>query len=240
MAADAEADGGMSMEMDRIYAVISGDVVGSRRFADRGPALGDAVRVAYRQCLAAFDEALGGMPEVDIFAGDSWQMMTRSPALALRIGLCMRALLKAREDIPKADTRVAIGIGSVAFIDQQRLSQSQGEAFTLSGEALDRLRDRSVRMAVSLPDRWTAHAAEQLFDPQGTLDTMMALLEAICADWTARQSAIVSRALMGWTQVEIAQEMSISQPAVSQSLDAAKWAAVEGALRWWETAAQLL
>ena len=226
------------METDRVYAVISGDIVQSRRFSSMGPLLRDAIKQAYLQCAEAFDDALGGLPEVDVFAGDSWQVLVSSPARSLRVGLCMRALLKSYRELPSADTRIAIGIGDVEFVDEDSLSQSQGEAFMLSGEALDRLRDESVRMAVSLPERWTAHVTEQLFEPQGTLDAMMALLDAICADWTARQAGIISRALMGRTQVETAQEMSISQPAVSQSLDAAKWAAVEGPLQWWESTAR--
>ncbi len=228
------------MKTDGICAVISGDIVDSRRFSDRGPALRDAIADAYRQCAEAFDEALGGMPRVDIFAGDSWQMMTCSPVPALRVGLCMRALLKSREDLPKVDTRISIGIGSVDFVDQDSLSQSQGEAFMLSGEALDRLREESVRMAVAVPNALRGNGDEQLLDLQETLDMMLVLIDAICKDWTARQSAIVSRALMGRTQVRIAEEMAISQPAVSQMLDAAKWSAVDNALDWWQRTASSL
>ena len=228
------------METDRVYAVISGDIVQSRRFSSMGPLLRDAIKQAYLQCAEAFDDALGGLPEVDVFAGDSWQVLVSSPARALRVGLCMRALLKSYRELPSADTRIAIGIGDVEFVDEDSLSQSQGEAFMLSGEALDRLREESVRMAVAVPNALRGNGDEQLLDLQETLDMMLVLIDAICKDWTARQSAIVSRALMGRTQVRIAEEMAISQPAVSQMLDAAKWSAVDNALDWWQRTASSL
>jgi hypothetical protein len=215
----------------RLYAVLSGDIVESRRFVDRGPAIRDAIKAAYLRCAEAFPEALGGMPAVDVFAGDSWQMLISSPAPALRVALCMRAQIKANEALPKVDTRVAIGIGAVEFIDAENLSESQGEAFMLSGGALERLRDDGVRLGVALPAEWSER--EQGLDPQETLDVMMTLLDAICGRWTPAQAGIVARALGGASQMKISSDLEISQPSVSKALGAARWSDVEEVLDWW-------
>lgn len=215
----------------RLYAVLSGDIVESRRFVDRGPAIRDAIKAAYRTCVKAFPEALGEMPSVDVFAGDSWQMLISSPAPALRVGLCMRALIKSNEALSKVDTRVAIGIGAVEFIDRENLSESQGEAFMLSGGALERLRSDGVRLGVAVPAAWGER--EQVLDPQQTLDVMMTLLDGICGGWTSVQAGTVARALGGASQMEIASDLSISQPSVSKALGAARWSDVEEVLGWW-------
>ena len=221
------------MVEERLHAVLSGDIVGSRRFADRGPAVRDAIKIAYRACADEFGDELQG---VDVFRGDSWQVLVRSPGLALRIGLLMWALIKSSAELPGADTRLAIGIGGVEFVDRDNLSESQGEAFTLSGEALDSLRDSKLRMAARVPDSWSDDAG--LLEPQATLDMAMALVDAISRHWTSSQAAAVARALMDLEQVRIAEELSISQSAVSQTLSSARWSAVEQAVGWWERAIQ--
>ncbi|MBD3291791.1 MAG: hypothetical protein GF393_02640, partial [Armatimonadia bacterium] len=88
------------MAEERLYAVLSGDIVGSRRFSEKGPAIRDAIKDAGVACAEAFEEALEGMPPADVFAGDSWQMLLRAPGPALRVGLCMRALVKSSERLP--------------------------------------------------------------------------------------------------------------------------------------------
>jgi hypothetical protein len=220
------------MTEETLCAVVTGDIVESRRFMDQGPALRDSIKDAYSRCNEAFDEALGGLPPVDVFAGDSWQIMVRRPSSALRVGLCMRALIKSDEQLAKADTRLAIGIGDADFIEEEDLSESQGEAFTLSGEALAALQDARVRIAVRGPAAWAA--ADGPFEPQATVDAMMALLDALCQDWTPSQSAVVAEALMGLGQERVGERLSISQPAVSQALRASNWQAVEQAIQWWE------
>ncbi|MFO8080031.1 MAG: hypothetical protein R6V07_06960, partial [Armatimonadota bacterium] len=66
------------MSDERLYAVLSGDIVESRRYIEKGPALRDAIKAAYGECAQEFD-GLAEMPAVDVFAGDSWQIMAQSP-----------------------------------------------------------------------------------------------------------------------------------------------------------------
>lgn len=220
------------MTEERLYAVVSGDIVGSRRFSEKGPAIRDAIKDAGVACAEAFDEALGGMPPVDVFAGDSWQMLIRSPQPALRVGLCMRALIKSSERLPKADTRLAIGIGTVDFVDDHSASEGQGEAFGLSGEALDSLQNSKVRMAARVPETWRDDAGR--LDVQDTLDTMMVLVDAICRDWTVVMAETVSGALRGWTQEKIARMRGVQQSTTSRMLASARWPSLSASLKWWE------
>jgi len=221
------------MADEKVYAVLSGDIVGSGRFSDRGPAIRDAIKAAGAACVEAFEETLEDMPPVDVFAGDSWQMLLRSPGPALRVGLLMRALIKSSERLPKADTRLAIGIGTVDFVDHESASEGQGEAFGLSGAALDALQDIKVRMAARVPETWRDDAGR--LDVQDTLDTMMVLVDAICTGWTGSQATAMAGALMGLEQTRIAEQSSVSQPAISQALSAGNWAAIAEAVAWWET-----
>ncbi|MFW6437519.1 MAG: hypothetical protein ACOCZ7_00780 [Armatimonadota bacterium] len=214
-----------------IRAVLTGDIVLSARFAESGPAISSAIKDAYRAGEDAFEGALTG---VDVFRGDSWQVLVNSPAHALRVALLMRALIRSRKDLPNADTRVAIGIGEVTFVDPHNVSESQGEAFRLSGEALESLSRSSVHMAAVIPAEWVTDTPSQLLRPQETLDTVMILLDAICGSWTAVMAETVAGALRGWTQERIGDERGVTQSTASRVLSSAKWSAVEQALDWWE------
>lgn len=221
------------MSEDRLYAVISGDIVGSRRFMEKGTALADAIRDNYEQCAEAFEAALSGLHPVDIFAGDAWQMIASSPPQALRIGLCMRTLIKSTEELPGIDTRVAIGIGTVDAIAEDRVSNGHGEAFVHSGTTLKRLEDRDrERLAACIPSVWCEQ--EEPLDVQAAFDTVMLLLDAVCTAMTARQALMVAQALRGRSQVEIAESLSVSQPSVSKTLSAANYSVIEHAACWWE------
>lgn len=219
------------MAEERLYAVLSEDIVESRRYTDLGPAVRDAIKGAYQACSEEFGDAVLG---IDVFRGDSWQVLVRVPGLALRVGLLMRALIRSNAELSGADTRLAIGVGAVEFVDEQNLSESQGEAFTLSGEALERLQGGGNRMAVALPARWRSHPGERPLVSQETLDTMMALLDAICTSWTAVMAETVAGALRGWTQQRIAEGRGVAQSTASRMLDRANWAAVAAAVKWWE------
>jgi len=220
------------------YAALTGDIVGSRRFAGKGPAVRDAIKEACGAVVEAFDGGLSGLPTVDVFAGDSWQMVTRSPAQALRIGLCIRALIRANEGLPGADTRLAIGVGSVDFIAEQDLSESQGEAFRLSGQSLESLKSSGGRLAVSIAgmtDRELA-ASDPNAEAADAMDTVIALLDASCRGWSPSRARAVAGVLRGWTQQRIAEDAMVSQSAVAQALAGARWPAIERAIEWWETA----
>ena len=168
---------------------------------------------------------------IEVFRGDSWQLLIEAPGKALRIALFIRATLRARFDRTRVDTRIGIGIGSVDFIPHDNISSGDGEAFRLSGEALDGLA-RSFGMAVNLPDRFSPFV-------RSSMDVSAKLIDVLVGEWTSRQAYAVSRAIIGLTQDEIAESWMtrpIAQQTVAQHLGSAGWNAIDYALTAIESA----
>ena len=78
----------MKIQRDRIYAVIMGDIVGSSRLvSEEGERLHQVMVESSRSVQQAFGEIVP--IGVDIFRGDSWQMLLSEPPQALRVaGQC--------------------------------------------------------------------------------------------------------------------------------------------------------
>lgn len=158
------------------YAVLTGDLVGSSRLSHS-----DLDHLRYRLDRAAgllHDWQPGlvvGHPQ--FFRGDAWQMAITDPKLFLRVSIFLRAALIAEE--PYGDTRIAVGLGSVDHLEQGRISQSVGEAFTLSGHALDEMgRRRDIDLSVS--PEW----ADQI----SWLSPMLSLCSVVIGRWTPKQA----------------------------------------------------
>lgn len=77
---------------------------------------------------------------MDIFSGDSWQVLIEHAHLSIRVVLYLRFLVEAIKGL-KADTRITLvwGIIDERNVNPERMSESTGEAFTLSGRALDEM-----------------------------------------------------------------------------------------------------
>jgi hypothetical protein len=206
----------------RVFAVLTGDIVGSRRLSAEGlqrtrSLLADgAARFRRRQ-----PRALCGVPEV--FRGDAWQLLLREPRWALRLALLVQALLLAGNDVR---TRISIGIGGVEVINRRRISVSTGEAFMLSGHALDHITGY-FDLTGALPDR-----AAPL---SGWFPAMLHLCSGLVRPWTRRQAEIVSLALLSAnpTHESIAASLRprVSKQSVTESLAAARWRPLLDAMR---------
>jgi len=196
-----------------VRSVLTGDLIRSTHLSDAG--LNDARQTALSAAtqLSTWEKGLlGAQPE--FFRGDSWQVLLMRPGFFLRAAILMRAKLRSANDA--WDTRIAVGIGEVSRIDRNRTSLSSGEAFLLSGQALDRM-GVNTRLVVATPNGlWR------------TLDPLAQMCSAIMDDWTSKQAEIASLALAPAPsmQSEIAERLGISQQAVSKALSAAKVGAV--------------
>jgi len=208
-------------------AVITGDFIDSSKLApndwDRLHAI---MKESSRLLADSFKEIVP--LEVDIFRGDSWQMLVLDPSKALRLSLLYRATIRAKMADPELDTRMAIGVGPIDSIPQTRVSEGHGEAYLLSGEALDRLnKSRSANMCFAHKDDETARA----------FDVIVRLIDALATRWTDKQALAISGALRGMKQEEIAEklwERKITQQAVAQHLSRAGWDAVEQGIEYFE------
>lgn len=162
----------------------------------------------------------------DYFQGDAWQMSLSDAKWALRAMVFMRTSLLQQG---LADTRIAVGIGTVEFVAENRTSLSEGEAFTLSGRALNEMTqffDFEIVMA-----RKTGHLA-------GWLTAIAHLCDSVVQRWTQRQAEIIRLALSPArpTHQEISQSLnpSISRQAVTKSLSEAGWHGIRSAIEQFE------
>lgn len=209
---------------DRTVAVLTGDIVGSTKLSgDQRRRLHDVLAEVSEELRQRFGTAIPY--ELDVFRGDSWQIMVTEPRLALRVALRFRARLRSRFEDVKVDTRVGIGVGGVDFLPEKGVSTGDGDAFRRSGWAFEEL-TRGERMA---------------FAGRGPhsrcLDVCVRLIDYPAAHWTARQAYAVAEALLGHTQEEIAEgwmDRPITQQAVAQHLARAGWHAVDTAVGYFE------
>ena len=118
-------------------AVITGDIVRSELIA-----LGK--RDLLIQVLHQIVENLQDKSpmRMELFRGDSFQIVVDSPEMSLKIASMMRAGLKS--NTPKGsktewDARISIGIGTIDY-QGDSIVTSDGEAFKLSGRGLTQWR----------------------------------------------------------------------------------------------------
>ena len=204
------------------YAVLTGDLVKSARLDSvnlkvvlQGLQEG---QVRFNQTYA--NSVVGRMT---IFSGDSWQVLMSKFNLSFRLSLFFRALVKASEGL-KADTRIALAWGQIdeETLNPDNISESTGQAFTLSGRALAEM-DRSKFLAMRLSDNldYNSYGGLKYLAPS------MLLLDAVSSRWTEKQSEIMALTLLGCNQYQIASELDIAQPTVYKSLNAAGWKRVK-------------
>ncbi len=212
----------MNQPSEKIYAVLTGDIVGSSKLErqDREKLLG-VMHKASQEIRAFWSDAVP--MDIDIFRGDSWQMLIEKPEHALEIAVYFRAYLKSTMQNRKLDSRIVIATGTVDFIGN-RVSESDGQAFRDSGKALEKM-PRGV---------YLRYISDQ--NQASLMDAAFRLLDAIIKGWTAKQALAVTGAIQGLTQEKIAKLWNppISQPTVLKHLDSSGWFAIENVLKSWK------
>jgi hypothetical protein len=216
----------------KIYAVLTGDLVKSSRLS---PAQSKGAIGWLRSATKNFEKSFHGTVEgtLDSFRHDSWQLLLKKPALALRAAIFLRAALKTQsERETKYDSRIAIGIGPVESIAKDRISNSRGKAFTLSGQTLDGMKAERLAFADVDEDDCLARG-------------VVPLLDQLVSDWSAVESQAVYGALRGWTQEESAANWPVgrgekppARQAVAKALSRAHWNRLLSVLEWRENAMQ--
>ena len=214
---------GVEIVKGRYYGVVTGDIVNSSKLpTGERQRLYDEMRAGSAELRQYFGDSIP--MDVDIFRGDSWQFFLTRPADALRAALLYRAFIKSRMLPAKLDSRLVIAIGTIDFI-ADRVSESDGEAFRLSGKTLESLTGQ-VCMRLVAPH---LHNADEL-------DAIVQLLDVIARNWTPKQALAVSGALRGWTQQKISTlwKNQITQSAVVYHLTAAEWQSLSRAIDIYE------
>jgi hypothetical protein len=216
------------MKQSKYYAVLTGDIIKSSRLS---PTQLESVRsslISSVNTVRRWTQGLvKGKPE--FFRGDAWQLLLTDPAMALRVGIHLRASLLATG---LADTRVAIGLGEVAEISHERVSLSTGQAFVLSGKALDRM-TRYSDMTIEVPDSAGPLSA--------WLPVTSHLCDSLIGQWTTRQAQLVRAAVnpKDLDSEKIGQSLKpvVSKQAVAKGLSGANWYVLREAIRLFEETA---
>ena len=160
----------------------------------------------------------------EIFRGDSFQCIISNLNQTLKICLLNRAyFLRLSKNQNGLDLRQSIGIGQISSLEKT-LSRSDGEAFRYSGRSFDEMDKKGNRLVFksSFPE----------IDAE--LNTSFTLLEAIIRGWTSTQAEVFFYKLQEKKEQEIADQLSISQPAVNRHLKAVSWSAIEKLLNRFE------
>jgi len=178
-----------------MIGVLTGDIIDSRKL--KNPDL-------WMEPLKNLFNEMGSRPQVwDIYRGDAFQLEVTEPENALIAALKIKALVNSKAGV---GARIAIGIGNKNF-DSPRITESNGQAFVLSGTKYELLKKEKVSLAIETP--W-AGINQQL--------NLIFRLALIAIDsWSSVSAEYVYLRLMSpqLTQVQLAKELSISQPSVS-------------------------
>ncbi len=208
------------MENFNLYAVVTGDIVGSSRFRE------NQREHLLRVLKSSFDVVEDIMPNIvyapfEVFRGDSFQGVLSKPEKAFHVAIVIRANLRChfltKRRRSAVDARMVVGVGPVDYIPARRVAEGDGEAFRLSGPILDEMKGWKEDRRLLIRTPWKEIDAE--------LDIECALLDALIIRWSSAQARAVLDQFRGLTQVKAAQKYSISQSGVSQLLkDAGGWA----------------
>jgi hypothetical protein len=222
---------------NRVYAVITGDIVGSTKLGpDDMKVVRETLQSAFpsrtrnklHKAISIFDivHSHPGNRTLEFFRGDSWQVLVDEPRWALRLALIIQARLFAETAV---STRAAIGIGTVNRSSEKKASLMTGEAFTHSGRALEEITGY-FRLTGALPTRF------------GTLASWFPVLLHLCSgltsSWSQRQAQIVGLALTlpNPTHEAIAASLvpAITKQSVTNTLASANWRTLLEPIRMFE------
>lgn len=223
------------------YAIITGDIVSSRKIEPQ----------QREKLYADIDTFLNSLKKkwirsFETYRGDSIQCEANSPELSLRVALIIRCyvmayvpeesrkkiLLWQKKGMPSKgyfnvafDIRLAIGIGEVDFIRRRKITSSDGEAFQLSGEALDNLKEDYRRLVFKSDDE----------EFNTVMEPMILLIDALTQKWTQNQAELVFNKLQNKKDEEIANLFKVSVSAINQRKRTAQWIAIEKAVQFFES-----
>lgn len=199
----------------KIKGVITGDIIQSSRInLTNRQLLLDTIQYVAQEVRVLSDVRM------EIFRGDSFQMIVNEPSEALKIAVLIRAgLQKETPDSEKKkwDMRVALGLGTVDFDKEHSIVESDGEAFHNSGWEFDEL-GKSARLAIRTP--W------EEVNEEFKVSTVFA--DEIISAWTIPQAKVIYLAILsGKNQKELAQDLDKTPQAISKLMKGGRARAIE-------------
>jgi hypothetical protein len=187
-----------------MHAVLTGDIVNST--------LLDKTRE--ERLFSALNLILSGHRH-EFFRGDSFQAYIAEPKEALKIALLCRTAaiaLDPEATALSADVRISIGIGNVEA-PVRSLANAKGEAFLLSGRALDDLKKAEGRLIIIIENKIAAVALEVMSD----------YINSIYKQMTPKQAEVILELLNGNSQQQASENLKRSKSTISQHVTAGRW-----------------
>jgi hypothetical protein len=212
------------MVANKIYAVITGDLVKSAEFKLKRDKILSQLRKILKSAQRFETQKSEFIIFSEIFRGDSFQGILSNPAISLKVSLYIRAeLLKILINKEQADARIGIGLGTVDSLNEKRIEASDGEAFRYSGQAVDTLKTFRRLIILSPSQELTQH-----------FKVLATFLDFIIQRWSTEQAEAISLWFQGKTQETMSKILEITQPAVQQRLQTAGHFAIKEALEYFE------
>jgi hypothetical protein len=198
----------------KLYGVITGDITHSSLLSKSERRKLPAALTSYYSLLRKYFKDSLKTP-IDLFSGDRWQILVYRPSKALHIALALKMLLKSGMKCKSIDSRISIAVGSIDFINKNKISKSDGEAFRVSGRQLDEM---NGLLAISLKGQVQLQGVE----------IITGLIDFILSKITPKQALALFGALTGMNQSAIAQlwKPRVSQQSISLHLKNSGWHAV--------------
>jgi len=197
---------------DRHHAVLTGDIVGSRKAPDR-----QALQEALRRLLAELNDTFGDIVEVpfSISVGDEFQ------GVAAPDGRLVRLIDAMQRTLHPVRVRVGVGIGAVSTDFASRSQEMDGPAFLFAREALDLAKAQT-------PQAWLCfRTADEAFDLAA--NGIALLLGLVKERWKPLHWSRAALKDKGWNVERIAEHEGVTQASVSNSLHKAGYATVRQA-----------
>ena len=202
---------------NRLYAVLTGDIVKSSRMSPADLKRLPGVLTGIFQSIDSICKPADFAAQFSIFRGDGFQVICE-PGCAIKAWLLIRAGLRTAYPGPlskSVDSRTGIAIGKVSHL-AKNITESRGEAFLLSGRLLDELKT----------SRLTGFASENKHTNQEWNVSFM-LADDIIRRWTTAQCQMLPFLLQPMNQAEIAAATQTQQPTVTAKINAMGWSAIE-------------
>ncbi len=204
--------------------VLSGDLVKSSHRSTKRSLVMNGLSQAVESARGYLKEHGCQLHFSNFYRGDAFQCALTDPRYLLWTAIFIRTeLLQMRIENVHADARLGLGFGKVSAWDPRNIESSDGEAFRLSGKALDSMKsgkEKYRRLRISTPG----------LEGNSCFTILAIFMDALMQRWTPEQAAAISLFLRDKSQEEISRRFEVKQPAVQGRLQKAGHFAIKEAL----------
>ena len=215
--------------MDRLYGAISADVVDSTSLsAEDMFHLGNEIRYCFTDIKRYLYSDFWGR----VVKGDTVECCLDHPEMALRLALLIKCRVKAwvgglkcSDALKDHGVRFSIGVGGMRIIDST-VDIMDGEAIYRAGRNLNRISGSIMTSSFDMNMRDKNIAI--------LINMCISLLDDLINSLSAKQSIVMYYRMLGMTEMEISNILSISQPSVNTRSRNGGWKLINDTLNVFE------